>query len=371
MERKSHNNRIVYVISGIALLFLLALQFCLHRFTPFMRDDIWYATNLTTGEPVTGITDILQSQNWHYFNWGGRIVNHAVLQAVLSLGEFGADVANILATIVLGIIICLLSHCRNPLYFLLCESLIVSFNASIFYSMFWESGSVNYLYSSSWVLLYLFVVLRHLKEDAAPFKGIALWIIPLAFIAGLSNENIGPTCFVATVFVMVYLHIKDKKIPIALWEGAILTLIGSVLLILAPGNFVRSQFSEDMPFFKVILNRGQSFLMSSCNFLFPSILMTLILFTVEIAVFKHKLSLYRWCLLGFAAIAQLALMLSPTYPQRASFGIMCVLIAFILSSLKEIADTHKKYANIIMVLVSSIYFHAIIVVATDFVLPNF
>lgn len=371
MEGKSYNNRIIYAISGIGLLFLFSLQFCLHRFTPFINDDLWYATNLTTGEPVTGIIDILQSQNWHYFNWGGRIVNHAVLQAVLSLGEFGADIANILATIVLGIVICVLSQCRNPLYFLFCESLIVSFNVSIFFSMYWESGSANYLYSSSWILLYLFVVLRELKEDAGKLKGIVFWIVPLAFIAGMSNENMGPSCFVATAFVMVYLYGKKKKVPITLWEGAVFTLIGSILLILAPGNFVRNQFIENMTFSETIDNRWQSFLTSSCDYLFPSFLVTVILLTVEIAVFKHKLTVYRWCLLGFAVIAQLAMMLSPTYPQRASFGIMCVLIAFILSSFKEITDMNKKYANIFMVVVLSIYLHAMIVVAAGFVFPNF
>ena len=371
MEGKSYNNRNIYIISGIGLLFLFSLQFCLHRLIPFINDDLWYATNLTTGEPVTGIMDIFQSQNWHYFNWGGRIVNHAVLQAVLSLGEFGADVANILATIVLGIVICVLSQCRNPLYFLLCESLIVSFNASIFYSMYWESGSVNYLYSTSWILLYLFVVLRELKEDAGPLKGIAFWIIPLAFIAGMSNENMGPSCFVATAFVMIYLYRKKKKVPIALCEGALFTLIGSILLILAPGNFVRKQFIHNMSLSEIIQNCWNSFLFSSCDYLFPSFLVTVILLTVEIAVFKHKLTVYRWCLLGFAVIAQLVMMLSPTYPQRASFGIMCALIAFILSSLKEIADMHKKYADIIMVVVSSIYLHALIVIAAAFVFPSY
>lgn len=371
MEGKNYNNRIVYIISGVGLLFLFSLQFCLHRFTPFIRDDLWYATNLTTGEPVTGIMDIFQSQNWHYFNWGGRIVNHAVLQAVLSLGEFGADIANIVATIVLGIVICAFSQCRNPLYFLFCESLIVSFNASIFYSMYWESGSVNYLYSSSWILLYLFVVLRELKEDAGTLKGIAFWIIPLAFIAGMSNENMGPSCFVATAFVIIYLYGKKKKVSLALWEGAVFTLIGSILLILAPGNFVRNQFIKNMTLSEIIDNCWKNFLLSGCNYLFPSFLVTVILLTVEIAVFKHKLSAYRWCMLGFVVIAQLAMMLSPTYPQRASFGMMCVLIAFILSSFKEIADIHKKYASIIMVVVLSIYLHALIVIATDFVLPSF
>lgn len=371
MKEMDHNNRIIYAISGIGLICLLAFQFCLHRFTPFINDDLWYATNLTTGEPVSGLTDIFQSQIWHYFNWGGRIVNHAVLQAVLSFGELGADIANVLATIVLGIVICILSQCRNPLYLLLCESMIVSFNASIFFSMYWESGSANYLYSSSWILLYLFLVLRELKENTAALKGMAFWIIPLAFIAGMSNENMGPACFAATVFVIFYLFRQKKKVPIALWEGAVFTLIGCVLLILAPGNFVRNQFIESMSLFQIIDNRWQSFLMSSGNYLFPSFLMALMLLAVEITVLKHRVTVYRWCLLGFAVTAQLAMLLSPTYPQRASFGIMCVLIAFILSSLKEIADMHQKYAKIVMVFVSSIYVHALIVIATDFVLPNF
>lgn len=371
MEGKSYNNRIVYIISGVGLLFLLSLQFCLHRFNPFINDDLWYATNLTTGEPITGIKDILQSQNWHYFNWGGRIVNHAVLQAVLSLGEFGADIANILATIVLGIVICTLSQCRDPLYFLFCEALIVSFNANIIYSMYWESGSVNYLYSSSWILLYLFVTLRELKEDVRELKGTAFWIVPLAFIAGMSNENMGPSCFVATAFVIIYLYRKKKKVPITLWEGAVFTLIGSVLLIFAPGNFVRNQFIQNMSLSETIDHCWKNFLFSSCDYLFPSFLLTVILLTVEIAVFKHKLTVYRWCLLGFAVIAELAMMLSPTYPQRASFGIMCVLIAFILSSFKKISDMHKTYANIIMVVVLSIYIHALIAVAANFVFPTF
>lgn len=371
MERRNYNNRIVFAISGIGLLVLLSLQFCLHRITPFINDDLWYATNLTTGEPITGIMDILQSQKWHYNNWGGRIVNHTVLQAVLSLGEFGADIANILATIVLGIVICVLSQCRNLFFFLFCESLIVSFNPSIFYSMYWESGSVNYLYSSSWILLYLFVVLRELKEEERALKGIAFWIIPLAFIAGMSNENMSPSCFAATAFVIIYLYRVKKKVAFALWEGAFITLLGSIFLIFAPGNFVRGQFVEDMSLIKVILNRSQNFLTSSCNYLFPSFLMASILLTVEIAIFGHKLSIYRLCLLGFAVTAHLAMFLSPTYPQRASFGIMCVLIAFILLSLKEIVDIHKKYSNIILVIAASIYLHSMIAVATDMVLPAF
>lgn len=371
MEEKNQNNRIVCVLSGIGLFCLLALQFCLHRFTPFINDDLWYATNITTGKPISGVVDIIQSQIWHYFNWGGRIVNHAVLQAVLSLGEFGADIANIFATIVLGIVICALGRCRNLLYFLFCESLLVSFNASIFFSMYWESGSVNYLYSSSWILLYLFVVLRELNDDTTTPKGMTFWLVPLAFIAGMSNENMGPSCFLATVFVIGYLCKKKKKVPVALWEGAVITFIGSALLILAPGNFVRGQFIEDASLFSIIIDRCQSFLTSSCDYLFPSFLMAVILLVVEIAVFKHSLSIYRWALLGFATVAQLGMMLSPTYPQRASFGIMCVLIAFILSSFEEIAKMHKKYANIILVVISSVYIHAMIVVTTDFVLPNF
>ena len=372
MTEKSSKKYISYCLTGIGLLILLFLQFLLHRATPFMRDDFWYSTNLVTGEPISGISDIIQSQIWHYFNWGGRVINHGLLQAVLASGELWADIFNCLATIILGLVISLFVKKKSPCIFLLIESLIIAFNASIFYSMYWQSGSVNYLYSTSWILLYVFLVIRELEETAPQkMRGIELWILPLSLITGWSTENMGPSCFVLTLAAILYLKKKKRPVPVWLFEGAVLTLTGSSILILAPGNFVSNQFMGNEPLFRSMILRARTILESTFSYLFPSLLFALILLAAEITVFKKTLSASRFFLFGLAILAQCVMILSPTYPQRASFGIMCVLIAFIVSSVEKLYENNEKNHIPIFILVISFCLYAVLVVIRDLIFPYY
>ena len=371
--KNSKNSYIILTVIGVAV--LLILQFIAHRMTPFMRDDLWYATNLVTGEKVSSVSDIIESQIWHYFNWGGRSINHALLQAVLASGEVAADIFNILATIILGFVIYKTSRAKNTLMFLLCEALIVAFNASLFFSMLWESGSVNYLYSTSWILLYVAVIIKELdlditKKGDSKGKTIAkcIWIIPLALIAGWSTENMGPTCFVLTVGVIIFLAVKKRRIPIFLFEGALMTLIGSAVLILAPGNFVRNQFVEKASLINIIRARIDSFLMSGCGFLLPSFLFAIILLVIQIYIIK-EIKPRDIALFAFAVIAQGAMILSPAYPQRASFGIMCVLITYMVSVISRLYENHKKMRPMVILLTSSFVLYAIIKVCSEIIFP--
>ena len=370
--KKENRNIKLYIITAVFVAVLLIIQFIAHRMTPFMRDDLWYATNLVTGEKVSSLGDIIESQIWHYFNWGGRSINHALLQAVLSSGEVAADIFNILATVILGFVIFKTARAKNPLMFLLCEALIVAFNASLFFSMLWESGSVNYLYSTSWILLYVMVILKEMdfqaEETTKTKKAEYFWIIPLALIAGWSTENMGPTCFVLTVGVIIFLAIKKKKIPFYLYEGAFLTLVGSALLILAPGNFVRNQFVEKASFMSIIRGRIDSFLLSGCGFLLPSFLFAIILLVIQIYIIK-EIKPRDIALFAFAVIAQGAMILSPAYPQRASFGIMCVLITYIVSVIARLYENHKKMRPMFILLTSSFVLYAIIKICSEIFFP--
>ena len=370
--KKENRNIKLYIITAVFVAILLIIQFIAHRITPFMRDDLWYATNLVTGEKVKSLGDIIESQIWHYFNWGGRSINHALLQAVLATGEVAADVLNILATVILGFVIFKTACAKNPLIYLLCEALIVAFNASLFFSMLWESGSVNYLYSTSWILLYVLVILKEMdfesKEVSKARKAEYFWIIPLALIAGWSTENMGPTCFVLTVGVIIFLAIKKKKIPFYIFEGAFLTLVGSALLILAPGNFVRNQFVEKAPFMSIIRGRIDSFLLSGCGFLLPSFLFAIILLVIQIYIIKD-IKPRDIALFAFAVIAQGAMILSPAYPQRASFGIMCVLITYIVSVISRLYDNHKKMRPMLILMTSSFVLYAIIKICSEIIFP--
>ena len=373
MQDKKKSQKL-YIITAVGVAILLILQFVLHLMTPFMRDDLWYATNLVTGEKISSIGDIIKSQIWHYYNWGGRSINHALLQAVLASGETGAAILNTLAALILGFAICFAAKVKNPLFYLLAEACIIAFNASIFFSMFWESGSVNYLYSSSWILFYMAIVLKTLDSDLVSSSSKksniseilkCIWIIPLSLIAGWSTENMGPSCFVLTVFAIVFLLIKKKKVPFFLFEGALFTLLGSVLMILAPGNFVRNQFVEKTDLVTLINSRIDSFLLSNCEFLFPTFFFAIIILCIQVFVYKN-VKIRDMALFMFAVMAECAMMLSPAYPQRASFGIMCVLIAYIISALNKILTDKNKYVNAVCIIgTSSMFICAVTKILTD------
>ena len=75
----------------------------------FMMDDEWYSTVLYADTPIRNLSDIIRAQIWHYFNWGGRSMAHALLQLILLAGEHWADILNTGMTLLLGWLACMLS----------------------------------------------------------------------------------------------------------------------------------------------------------------------------------------------------------------------------------------------------------------------
>ena len=110
--------------------------------------------------------------------------------------------------------------------------------------MFWQSGAVNYLYSAVWIFAFMLIYVRQVRTpDAKPLPVSFLWMIPLGLITGWSNENMGPASFCLSLIVIGYFAgMLKRKVPIWMWLGSISSLCGSILVVAAPGNFVRSAF---------------------------------------------------------------------------------------------------------------------------------
>lgn len=339
-------------ILGILLLLCVCIEaffeFKFHRRFIFLWDDVWYGTDLVTDTPLQSIGDIIKAQYWHYFNWGGRVVNHAVLQFVLMNGEMFADILNMIVTFLLSYIICKLANAKSLLTYCIAFIALISFNTNVKLSMFWQSGSVNYLYSSVWIFAFLLVYLRQVRNPESKSLPLAfLWMIPLGLITGWSNENMGPASFLAAALVIFYFIKKlHQKAPLWMWTGAISSLIGSVLLILAPGNFIRNTHVEDMTLFETLYDRFDMMLMAGMSFLFPSILFTL-LFLFLYYKTGNRLQPYQILMMIMAVLAYGGMALSPTFPNRAAFGIMCLCIALVCSFIEGILDKDKRYLKYI------------------------
>lgn len=336
MKPNAKTKKIMTVVILICSLIQLILEFMLHRNTVFVMDDLWYSTNLVTGESLACFADVWDSQVWHYINWGGRSINHGLLQLVLMSGPLAADLLNIVMTLLLSYLICELAGKRKMIYYCAAFIMMLGFNAAVGLSMFWESGAVNYVYCTNWILLFLIVYLRKVKNpDAKELVGTAIWMIPLGLITGWSNENMGPACFVTALIVIIYfIKFLHKKTPIWMWVGMLSSLCGSILMIAAPGNFVRSATADQSTIFKEICYRILTMLNAGTNYLFPTVIFLLFFLMIFYKKGK-KLQAFQIILIITMILAFGAMVLSSVFPGRASFGIMVLGIALIISIAEE------------------------------------
>ncbi len=357
---KNKKERYLWLLSGILLAVMTVVLFVTHRETPFMMDDLWYSTRLSDDTPITSFRDIIESQIWHYNNWGGRSMTHGILQLTLLAGEKAADVLNMLMFFLLALMICVVSGNRSLPMFLAAMSLPLGLNANWRMSMFWQAGAANYLYITVFILAYAYCYLRELpdqcggtdagalREDAQrrPLPGITLWIIPLGILAGWSNENMGPAVWILSLIVIV-IAVKEKR-KVRLWMvlGNIACLFGSVMVVIAPGNFIRSKQVPDAQYgllWRIYL-RFYSECRGALVYLFPTLLITLFVIVLLKSIGYQGKSRRNFLLLFCALLSWGAMFLSPHYPDRASFGTMILLICVILSVSGKILDRRKDLA---------------------------
>ena len=359
MKEKHNISRNIIIALGMVI--LIAFKYILHHKCFFVMDDLWYGTNLVTGKPLQSFSDIIQSQIWHFFNWGGRNITHGVLQLTLMNGEIFANILNIIMALILALMICIVSGYKNPLAFILSSSLIIALNPNIQNSMFWQSGTVNYVYSTAWILLFLWVYLRETTETTVKkLPLIPAWIIPLGVITGWSNENMGPASVVISIAVILYLWKFLKRTPpVWMYLGAVSSFLGSALVILAPGNFVRTAEIPETSFLITISERFLSMLRAGADYLFPSVAFMLVAIFIYVTILKKKLKPFHWLLLAHALLSYGAMALSPHYPDRATFGTMCVCITLALSLLKEITQQTREYEKYLNLLTLSVWSYAV------------
>ncbi|MBO4909805.1 MAG: hypothetical protein J5476_11075 [Lachnospiraceae bacterium] len=335
-------------ITTLILAITTVIVFFTNRIIPFMMDDLWYSTLLDSPEPITSFSDIIHAQVWHWHNWGGRSLAHGLLQLIILGGEGFADVLNTLWLFVLSFTIILCSKVSAKLKAVLVPltltaGLIIGLSANWKMSMFWEAGAANYLYITAFLLFFMFCYLRETDGEVKALPGITLWMIPLALIAGWSNENMGPTCFIVSVIVMYLMKKSTRKIPFWMIEGSIICFMGCILCIAAPGNFVRAAEANNEYglLWKLFLR-----CYSECKALFSFQMLTLLtlaaVLIISIPVLGIKLKKAEIILLISTLLSWGAMVLSPHYPDRATFGTMCLMISVIISRSSLIIEKKKE-----------------------------
>ena len=379
MEKASEKR--MQLATYILLAVSIIVMYMTHREIYFMMDDLWYSTMLSDDTPVASLNDVIVSQIWHYNNWGGRSMTHGILQLVLMAGEQVADILNVLVTMVLALLICIVAEKRKLLAFFAAAAMPLGLNANWKMSMFWQSGAANYLYITVFILGFVYCYLREFADrpdDGTPFPdgvsdegvnarkkdlpGITLWIIPLGLLAGWSNENMGPAVWILSL-VVILAAIKEKR-KLHLWMilGNLTCLFGSVMMIIAPGNFVRSaQTWDDKGLLWKFYLRCYSEAKGAMEYLFPTLLILTLMLILARGVEGVRIGRRNGLLLFCALLSWGAMILSPHYPDRAAFGTMTLLICVIVSLAGRILEKRQElkwpfWFGILLVWLKGMYF---------------
>ena len=239
---KLEKSKIVFVLINVCVAGFFLL---LNILTPLFGDDFMYQNIFGTQNRVTSFEDIIQSQITHYNTWGGRFVVHVIDQFFLMYDKLVFNIANTVVFIIFSLLIyynVYKKEISNTFLLLIYTALWFSI-PGVGYSIIWQTMSCNYLWGSAIILAFFtpyFSELNQSKKYSNIWNVvITILMFLLGIIAGWTIEAGGAMLLFGIVIVLI---LQKRKKNMAFWEysGFVGALIGYSVLIVAPGNYVRS-----------------------------------------------------------------------------------------------------------------------------------
>ena len=227
---------------------------------PLWQDDGVYLYIWDEDQPIRNIYDILVSQYKHYIEWGGRVVVHTIAQLLLLVGKPIASFLNTVAFVLLIYMMYKIANIgqkSNWVLLLLIFLAIWLFQGHLPNTVFWITGSANYLWGTLIILLFIHKYVKYFlfyykKVGINNEKRLINMLTAILFfffgiLAGWTNENMAVALVPCLILIMAYLkYTYSGKLPLWMYAGLMGAAIGTLLLILAPGNFVRLGLRSDI-----------------------------------------------------------------------------------------------------------------------------
>ena len=320
-----NKRKMLFTLLAIQFFVMFALQ-CL---VGFNSDDYVYMNG-------TSFINILQSEYNQYMNWSGRSVAHLFVRLSLTLPKVIFNIINSGVYVGFTYLIYLHANTTNKTrcdLYLITSSLCWLLLPKMGETVFWVTGSCNYLWGSFIILLTLLPFRLNLFEQLKETKKTVFYIAIaiLSIMAGWYNENTsGGFILMILLFIGYYIY---KKIPVKPWMFLSLACgcVGFLFMYFAPGNDVRILAIDNgaMPLF--------SRLHILCEYVDDNWQLYLCLFAgfYLYYIFSEKVTFSKivlpisYVLVAFAVL--FALVLSPWITKRAYFGASAFFIISLVS----------------------------------------
>lgn len=289
------------VQAAAVLMIIFAVMFELNELMPLHRDDYDYSMIWKTGEHLNSLADVFQSTWRHYLLHGGRVFTVFCLSLFLWLGKFAFDVANALMFTALVVLISL--HAQRELKIdakvLAAAGILAWLSLPHFGEVaIWKSGSTVYLWSAVPVAIFLLPYnLTLAGRNFGNSKILAVGMFLLGLIAGCSVENLAVTTVLVAGAAALYLR-RRNFLQLWTFTGTIGAVIGLVILLVAPGNFVRYDAQSSGK--GILAHIGNQFAGNAemCLYLLPVILLMACVFAKK----KSNYKIFTAAMFGVAAI---------------------------------------------------------------------
>lgn len=346
--RSFKENKTYYILMFLICAAIFAVIYAINCLTGLHDDDyhfhfVFYDFNPTTYDKrVEGLADIFTSIKNYYFISGGRVVSHFLTYLMIFIGKPFFNVINSIIFIMQGLLLTFIVRGKAVRKSLATPALLILVYAMLWFSLpvpgetvFWISGSINYLWTACTCLAFLLRYINYYRGESL-LKNNALCAVAMfifGVFAGLTNENTGGTVLFI-LFVYFIMCIKGKlKIPAWAYTGVVGLIGGTAFLLTAPGNSNRAQnvemgslVSGDIRKLLYIL----SYIMRNASL---AILLTMVLLAIIIFIRKNdadrKVLNLTFLYLAGGLLSIFVLILTPEFQNRPMFfGTVLVVLSF-------------------------------------------
>lgn len=243
MTNKKFN--IYTFISIIFLILIFIYMLFINTHTHKYHDEFVYSYIYGTEEKCLNLFDVITSLKNLYQMHNGRIITTGIMCILLILPKILSDILN---SIFFALLIYLIyrysiKNTKNNFIKLLVLLLIFpmlwmtipEFNGTIT----WFSGAVNYMWSTVFMLFYIFYIINIFINNIKISKTKIFILLFLAFIVGSLHESIGIILTSFLFFLFIYKLILNKKIDKLFLSASICSFTGFLTIVLSPGIKIR------------------------------------------------------------------------------------------------------------------------------------
>lgn len=322
-------------------------MFLLNAHTPLMMDDYDYSFSWSTGERLSGVSDILASQAVHYRIWGGRSVVHFLAQLFLYLGKPVFNAANALMYLLLLLEIAYLGGKREARWdwrLLMIAHVIFFFAVPFFGVVFlWLDGACNYLWGTALALVPLIIARSERENGFFDTNRARGWLaLPLCFLAGWTNENTACGVLAACFLLMIWDAWRGREVRAWRIAAFAAQALGVAVLLLAPGNFARPSEPGGRGMIMELLYRAA--VVSYCALRYAGIPALAAIALLAVACRGKSPVRMEWlsvlCVSAF--LSAYALVGSPQISDRTFTGVLALALAALLSLCADLMNVPGK-----------------------------